>query len=136
MQRINPVIVAIVMIAIVGLILLAFMIAVPKIQIDDAVLSIENEDIADHEVRVEIIDPQDVRLYDEVYVIEADTRIGIRKSVPELGIYTYRLTLDNGFIVTQNGSVEYSTNVGSSEHLEFVIPSEGVSIVFDGATIA
>ncbi|UGV41164.1 hypothetical protein J7W08_02315 [Methanococcoides orientis] len=136
MQRRNPVIVAIVMIAIVGLILLAFMIAVPKIQIDDAVLSIENEDIEDHEVRVEIIDPQDVRLYDEVYVIEADTRIGIRKSVPELGMYTYRLTLDNGFIITQNGSVEYSTNVGSSENLEFVIPSGGVCIVFDGATIA
>ncbi|MEL4304899.1 hypothetical protein [Methanococcoides sp. LMO-2] len=136
MQRNNPVIVAIVLIAVVGLILLAFMVAVPKVQIDGAVLSIENEDIEDHEVRVEIIDPKGVRLYDEVYVIEADTRKGIRKSVPELGMYTYRLTLDNGFIVTQNGSVEYSTNLGSSEHLEFVIPSGGERIVFDGATIA
>ena len=48
----------------------------------------------------------------------------------------YLLTLDNGFIITQKGSVEYSTNVGSSEHLEFVIPSGGERIVFDGATIA
>lgn len=136
MQRRNPVIVAILMIAVVGLILLAFMVAVPKVQIDGAVLSIENEDIEDHEVRVEIIDTQGVRLYDEMYMIEADTRAGIRRSVPELGMYTYRLTLDNGFIITQKGSVEYSTNVGSSEHLEFVIPYGGEQIVFDGATIA
>ncbi|AKB84874.1 hypothetical protein [Methanococcoides methylutens] len=136
MQRRNPAFVAIAMIVIVGLILLAFMVAVPKLQIDGAVLSIENEDIEDHEVRVEIIDPQGVRLYDEIYVIEADTRTGIRKSVPELGMYTYRLTLDNGFNITQKGSVEYSTNVGSSEHLEFVILSGGERIIFDGATIA
>lgn len=136
MQRRNPVIVAIVMTSIVGLILLAFLVAVPKIQIDDAVLSIENEDIEDHEVRVEIIDPQDVRLYDEIFLIETGNQTGIRRSVTELGMYTYRLTLDNGFIITQKGSVEYSTNVGSSEHLEFVIPSGGEKIVFDGATIA
>ncbi|WP_135604593.1 hypothetical protein [Methanococcoides sp. NM1] len=136
MQRRNPVIVAILAVALVGLILLAFIAAVPKLQIDGAVLSIENKDLVDHEVRVKILDPEGVKLYNEVYLIGANEEIRIRKSVPTIGMYTYRLTLDNGSVTTQKGSVEYSTNVGSSEHLEFMIASDGGLIVYEGSTIA
>ncbi|WP_167880948.1 hypothetical protein [Methanococcoides sp. AM1] len=46
--------VVIVMIAILCLLLLTIITAVPKLQVDGAVLIVENKDIADHGVRLEM----------------------------------------------------------------------------------
>ena len=123
-------------IAIVTIMLAGIILLFSPSEVDPLGFSIRNKDVHDHEVSVEIFDPENNSIFKESYLLAPEERISSPDTPVELGTYRYEITLDNKITKTQYARSDYVFDLSSSEFVDIEIVEDQNEPIHIGISVA